>query len=102
IIAAVLSLAILAGSFYYWNTYRHFTAAVQKAQPLPPVAPGKKDIDGKAQNILLLGNDSRTGATNSELANMGTLGDGGSANTDTMMVMHIPADASKATVLSFP
>ncbi len=75
------------------------------AAPLPVSSSGGtkvKDIDGKAQNILLLGNDSRTGATPAELQALATTDDGGSANTDTMMVMHIPADGSKATVLSFP
>ena len=102
VLAALLSLSILTGSFYYWSTYRHFKASVPTAQKLPAVAAGQKDIDGKAQNILLLGNDSRSGATPAELAALGTTNDGGSANTDTMMVMHIPADGSKATVLSFP
>ena len=101
-LAALLSLTILGYSFFYWSTYRNAQASVQNGGALPSLAAGKRDVDGTAQNILLLGNDSRTGATPAELAALATTNDGGSANTDTMMVMHIPSDGSKATVLSFP
>ena len=60
------------------------------------------DIDGKAQNILLVGNDSRAGATPAELKALATEDDGGATNTDTMIVLHVPADGSKATLISFP
>ena len=102
IVCALLSLTILVYAYFYWSTYRQVQASVPTAAPLPSAASGKPDVDGKDQNILLLGNDSRTGATPAELAALATTDDGGSANTDTMMVMHIPKDGSKASVLSFP
>jgi LCP family protein required for cell wall assembly len=102
IICALLSLTILVYAYFYWSTYRQVQASVPTAAALPSPSPGTKDVDGKDQNILLLGNDSRTGATPEELHALATTDDGGSANTDTMMIMHIPADGSKATVLSFP
>jgi LCP family protein required for cell wall assembly len=61
-----------------------------------------RNIDGSAQNILIVGNDDRDSATDAELAQLGTTRDGGSYNTDTMMLLHVPADGSKATVISFP
>jgi len=102
IICALLSLTILVYAYFYWSTYRQVQASVPTAAALPSPTAGHKDLDGKDQNILLLGNDSRTGATAAELQALATTNDGGSANTDTMMIMHIPADGSKATVLSFP
>jgi LCP family protein required for cell wall assembly len=102
IISALLSLTILIYAYFYWSTYRQVQASVPTAAALPSIAAGKTDVDGKDQNILLLGNDSRTGATPAELQALATTDDGGSANTDTMMVMHIPKDGSKASVLSFP
>jgi LCP family protein required for cell wall assembly len=102
LVAAAMSLAVVLGSFYVWNTWTQFKASIPHGSAVAPVAAGHKDIDGKAQNILLLGNDSRAGATPAELAALGTADDGGSANTDTMMIMHIPANGSKASVVSFP
>ena len=62
----------------------------------------KHDIDGKDQNILVVGNDDRSTATDAELAALGTGRDGGSLNTDTMMIIHVPANGSKATLISLP
>src|SRR5262249_10021790 len=99
---AVVSLVALLGSGLAWATYKNSTASIKHGDPVPPLAKGQRDVDGKDQNILLIGNDSRAGATPAELKALSTQDDGGSVNTDTMMVLHIPADGSKATVISFP
>jgi LCP family protein required for cell wall assembly len=99
---AIASGFILIGGGMAWATYSNFTASVPHGDNLPPLAPGAKDLDGADQNILLLGNDSRAGATPAELKALGTQDDGGSVNTDTMMLLHIPAKGGKATVISFP
>ena len=99
ILVAVLSLVILVGSGYAWATYQKFTANIATGQDL---ASGGTDVDGKDQNILLIGNDSRAGATPAELAELSTEDDGGSVNTDTMIVLHVPADGSRASLISFP
>ena len=99
---ALLSVAALIGSGIAWATYRQFTQGIQHGVALPKVAKGKKDIDGKDQNILLLGNDSIAGATPAEVAALGTTTDRNDSATDTMMILHVPADGSKATIISFP
>jgi LCP family protein required for cell wall assembly len=99
---AGLSLLLIVGSGVAWVTYKSFTSSVPHGAPVPALATGAKDADGADQNILLLGNDSRAGATPDELKALGTTDDGGSVNTDTMMVLHVPANGSKATVISFP
>jgi LCP family protein required for cell wall assembly len=99
---AILSLVALVGSGLAWAAYRNFTASINHGDPVPPLAKGQHDIDGKDQNILLLGNDSRAGATPDELRALSTQDDGGSVNTDTMMVLHIPAGGGKATIISIP
>ncbi len=98
--AAALSLLVLVGSGWAWATYRNFTADIKRL-PIHAASPGQ-DIDGTAQNILIVGNDDRDTATDAELAELHTTRDGGSYNTDTMMLLHVPADGSKATVISFP
>jgi LCP family protein required for cell wall assembly len=99
---AVASLFTLLGSGLAWATYQNFAAGIKHGDPVPTLGKGQRDIDGRDQNILLLGNDSRAGATPAELRALSTQDDGGSVNTDTMMLLHIPADGRKATVVSFP
>jgi len=102
VVAAALSLAVVLGSGWAWATYRNFNANIKRLQIHSDSSAAAKNIDGSAQNILIVGNDDRDTASNAELAQLGTTRDGGSYNTDTMMLLHVPADGSKATVISFP
>jgi LCP family protein required for cell wall assembly len=102
IVAAAVSFLIMVGSGLAWASYQNFTDSVPHGAAVPPLGPGGKDVDGKDQNILLIGNDSRAGASPAELQALSTQDDGGSVNTDTMMVLHVPADGSKAVIVSFP
>ncbi|MEP6598386.1 MAG: LCP family protein [Actinomycetota bacterium] len=97
-----VSLITLVGSGVAWATYQGFSSNIRRGADVPALAPGATDPDGDAQNILLLGNDSRAGASPAELRALLTRDDGGSVNTDTMMLLHVPADGAKATVISFP
>ncbi len=99
---AGLSFVVLIGSGLAWATYQNFTNGVPHGSAVPGLATGARDIDGKDQNILLIGDDSRAGASAAELRALSTQNDGGSVNTDTMMVLHVPSDGSRATVISFP
>jgi LCP family protein required for cell wall assembly len=103
VVAAALSLLVLLGSGWAWATYRNFTTDIKRVNAITHGgAASGGGIDGKDQNILIVGNDDRDTATDAELAQLGTTRDGGSLNTDTMMLLHVPADGSKATVISFP
>jgi LCP family protein required for cell wall assembly len=102
VLLALISIAFLIGSGIAWATYRQFTQGIQHGQALPELPKGKKRIDGKDQNILLLGNDSIAGATAAEVRALGTTMDRSDSATDTMMILHVPADGRKATIISFP
>jgi LCP family protein required for cell wall assembly len=103
VLAALLSLAVLLGSGWAWATYRNFTADIKRVNAITGgTSAAKQNIDGTDQNILIVGNDDRDSATDAELAALGTTRDGGSYNTDTMMLMHLPANGQKATAISFP
>jgi LCP family protein required for cell wall assembly len=102
IVAATLSLAILVGAGYAWANYRQLDNKVRRVQAIDKNDAPDKDIDGKAQNILIVGIDDRDTATNKELKEIGVPRDGGSLNTDTMMILHVPADGKRARVISFP
>jgi LCP family protein required for cell wall assembly len=102
-IAALASLLVVVGSGWAWATWRDFTSQITRVAAIGGPAQAKRgDIDGKDQNILIVGNDDRTTATDAELKELGTTRDGGSMNTDTMMVLHIPADGRKASVIGIP
>ena len=98
----VLGLVVVllgTGGYVFYN-YQRFVSGVTTVDVIGEAA---DDYDGPAQNILLVGDDHRPdNATPEQLALLGTQDDGGSTLTDTMIVMHIPADGSSASLISFP
>lgn len=97
-VAGVLSLALLAGSGWGWYLVRVADAGVNRTDAIP--AEGNDGL-GDAMNLLLVGNDSRAGATPEELEQLNTE-DTGTQNTDTMILVHVPSDGSEASFVSFP
>jgi LCP family protein required for cell wall assembly len=97
---AAVAFSILLVSGYAWAQFRTFTNSVPHGAEVP-VATGV-DRDGAAQDILLIGNDSRAGATPAELTALHTGHDTTTVNTDTMMVLHVPADGGRPSIVSFP
>jgi LCP family protein required for cell wall assembly len=100
IVAAVVSFLVLAGSGYGWAAYRTFAGGIRHVDAIGASA---SDHDGTAQNILLVGDDSRpANASRALLAQLHAGSDTGVDNTDTVMLLHIPAGGGQATVISFP
>jgi LCP family protein required for cell wall assembly len=99
---ASISLIVIVGSGIAWVTFKNFTAHVPHGDPVPALRAGEHDIDGDAQNILLIGNDTRAGATRAELKALHTGRDKSTANADTMMLLHVPAGDGRPTLVSFP
>jgi len=102
-----LVVVLVAGGGYVAFNYQRFVAGVTHVDAIPAAVDDDgnalPDVDGKAQNILLVGDDHRPdGATDADLAKLGTEADDGGTNTDTMIVLHLPADGSGATMISFP
>ena len=102
VLATGLSLAVLIGGGWAWAAYRNFDTHLNRVSAIGSATKLRRDIDGTAQNILLVGNDNRQTATAAERKAIGITLDGGSTNTDTMMVLHVPADGKKATAISLP
>src|SRR5699024_7356166 len=93
VIAATLSVLLLVTFGFYWWRYRTFAGGLDRIQIAAPADSGntnapKQDIDGEDQNILIVGNDDRTNMTDAEVKALHTGRDGGSLNTDTMMIVH--------------
>ncbi|MGY1672943.1 LCP family protein [Geodermatophilus sp. SYSU D00710] len=99
--AAVLSVVLLAGSGWGWYLGRIAEATVNRTDAIP--TDGNADTGGapEAMNLLLVGNDSRAALTPEQLAEL-TAGADSGINTDTMILVHVPADGSRASFVSFP
>jgi LCP family protein required for cell wall assembly len=97
---AALAFTVLIGAGYAWALYRDFVDHVPHGDALPALT--GKDLDGSAQDILLIGNDSRAGATRAEQDALHTGHDDSTVNTDTMMILHVPAGGGQPSLLSFP
>ena len=104
-VAAVLSVALLAGSGWGWYLARVAEAAVGRTDAIPE--DGNSDAQGddhagEAMNLLLVGRDSRAGLTPEQAEEFSTGDPDGLLNTDTMILVHVPADGSAAAFVSIP
>ena len=103
LLSAALSAFLLITFGTYWWKYHTFNTGLQRLNIFgASVNKPSHDIDGKDQNILIVGNDDRSNMTAAEVHLLHTGTDGGSLNTDTMMIVHVPADGKKATLISLP
>ena len=101
VVAGLLSLALLAGTGWGWYLGRVADASVNRTDAIPTSGNEETVDTGEAMNLLLVGNDSRASASEAELQELNTEANAGT-NTDTMILVHVPADGSKASFVSFP
>ncbi|MFJ5992087.1 LCP family protein [Lentzea sp. NPDC092896] len=93
---------------YGWNKLRTTNDGIVKTEVISEelAKQGPKPLDG-AVDILLVGMDSRTDAQGNPLSEevLAMLNGGiadGEQNTDTMILVHIPVDGTRAVAISFP
>ena len=109
-LAAGLSFAVLLGSGWLWAKYHDLVTGLHRSaalQALGASAPHSRHGD---MNILLIGLDSRKDmngqdlppAVVSGLLHAGDSSDVGGYNTNTLILLHVPGDGSKATAISIP
>ncbi|MEU0392147.1 LCP family protein [Streptomyces sp. NPDC006208] len=96
------SVIVLAAAGAGWWFYRKLdanittdTGAAAELEAYEKERPTPVAVD--AQNILLLGSDTRTGEGNDKYGH-----DGGSQRSDTTILLHIAADRQSATAMSIP
>lgn len=99
-VAGLVTICVLAASGWGWYLGRVADASVNRTDAIP--TEGNEGLGGgEAMNLLLVGNDSRASATPDQLDELNTTAHDG-INTDTMILVHVPADGSKASFVSFP
>ncbi len=99
-VAGLVTVCVLAASGWGWYLGRVADASVNRTDAIP--TDGNEGIGGgAAMNLLLVGNDSRASASEEQLDELNTTAHDG-INTDTMILVHVPADGSKASFVSFP
>lgn len=107
--AALISVALLLASGYGWynfhtlNANTHILDIAGLGAPTPTsTAQAPAPVDGTAQNILIVGIDSRAGLTAAQKRFLKVGQNDQSTSTDTIMLVHVPADGSRATLISIP
>lgn len=107
VLACAVSAVLLLSFGYGWYEYRSLNNGLQRLhlthladENTNPNA-GNKKVNGTEQNILIVGVDSRAGLSPAERRLL-SVGNDNSLSTDTIMVIHVPADGSKATMISIP
>lgn len=101
----MVSLLVLSATFLAWAQLHQLISGLPMADVIDPgAAVGATD----EQNILLVGLDTRTDAQGNPLPqsildqlHAGSSGEGGD-NTDTMILIHIPAGGGNAVAFSIP
>ncbi|MBM7812945.1 LCP family protein [Saccharothrix algeriensis] len=107
---ALASAAVLLVSWYGWSYLRTLDEGIVTTDVIPSSVAeqgaARKPLDG-AIDILLVGVDSRTDAQGKPLSPevLALLNGGvadGTLNTDTMILVHVPQDGTRAVAISFP
>jgi len=91
-LAVLLVGALLAG----YTMLRHLNGNITQANIRGLLGHQPADLHPRAENILVLGSDTRLGLPGATAADLGT------DQSDTMMLIHIPASRQWAEVMSIP
>jgi len=103
IVGAALSATLLAVSGWGWYLGQVAQATVNRTDAIPTSGNEDTSHGGSAMNLLLVGQDGRGDLTKEQLAELNAgASDSGGLNTDTMILVHVPADGSSASFVSFP
>ena len=114
VVAALVSASLLVAMGYYRHTYTSLDNGLHRIAigglGRPTAAPGDsvradaqvRQVDGAAQNLLIIGSDSRAGLSRAEIQRLHVGASDGTTSTDTLLVVHVPADGSRATLISIP
>jgi LCP family protein required for cell wall assembly len=98
VLAVIVALVLVAGV----GTYFYLNSKLHKSNILVNYA--GRPSPGSGTNWLIAGSDSRQGLTAKQerLFSTGAIGGSGAGDSDTVMILHIPAGGGKPLLLSVP
>ncbi len=109
VLAALLSASVLIGAGYFRNSYTSLENGLHRVsvgglgQPAPAAHGAQpQQVDGSAQNLLIIGDDDRSGLTSAQKKQLHVGASSATTSTDTLLVVHVPANGRKATLISIP
>ncbi len=102
-LAVVTSMGVLLASGTAFVLFRSFSGNLERIDAFAQAGDDSQrpDAPDGAKNFLLVGSDSREGATPEELAAANTEYEAGQ-RSDTTMLLHVPPGQDKALVVSIP
>ncbi|MCC9309366.1 LCP family protein [Kitasatospora sp. RB6PN24] len=109
-IACATSLAVLGTCGFSWYAYTSLTDGLTTSSALDDVKKNAPKHLDSSVNVLLIGLDSRKDMNGNDLPGQfvqdelhaGSSSDIGGYNTNTLMLLHIPANGGQATAISIP
>lgn len=104
LLAATVSAVVLVASGIGWHLFQDLTGGISTSDVILGGTPKPAGTD---LNVLLVGVDSRTDAqghplSKQLLAQLRSGAEDGVLNADTIILLHVPADGSRATGISIP
>jgi LCP family protein required for cell wall assembly len=97
-LAVLLAVVVVGGSLAVYAKYRALWDGIGRVNVQADLTGTRPPADPNAQNILVIGSDTRTGVNGRIGGDAGAIG----ARSDTIMVVHIAPGARKIVVISIP
>ncbi len=96
--AGILTGVVVVAAIGVYTAYRHLNGNIRQLNISGLVGPQPPDHHPHAENIVIIGSDSRHGQS----SRYGNSQDLTTDQSDTLMIAHIPADRQWAQVMSIP
>ena len=97
-IAASLAVIVAVAAVIVGSAYRHLNGNIHQADITPLLGPQPVDHHTQAQNIAVIGSDTRHG----QGRGYGSVQELSTDQSDTLLIVHIAADRQWASVMSIP
>ena len=97
-IAASLAIIVAVAAVIVGSAYRHLNGNIHQADITPLLGPQPVDHHTRAQNIAVIGSDTRHG----QGRGYGSVQELSTDQSDTLLIVHIAADRQWASVMSIP
>jgi len=96
--AGILTVIVVIGTLGAYFVYRHLNGNLHQVDISGVLGSQPVDLHPQAENILVLGSDTRSG----QGRGFGSSAELNTDHSDTLLIVHIPADRKWADIMSIP